>query len=50
LIRQDIEEAERIGVKATPTLVINGHLIEGLPSVQKLASLVTVEKQKAARK
>lgn len=50
LVRKDIEEAERIGVKATPTLVINGHLIEGLPAPHKLASLVTAEKQRLGKK
>jgi len=49
-VRRDIEEAERIGVKATPTLVINGHLIEGLPTPHKLASLITAEKQRLGKK
>jgi protein-disulfide isomerase len=49
-IRKDIEEAERLGIKATPTLIINGHFIEGLPTPQKLASLITVEKQRAGKK
>lgn len=48
-IRRDIEEAERIGVKATPTLIINGHLIEGLPAPPKLASLITAEKQRLGK-
>ncbi|MGH7960778.1 MAG: thioredoxin domain-containing protein, partial [Candidatus Binatia bacterium] len=50
IISQDVEEAQRINVKATPTLVINGHLIEGLPSPQQLASLLTLEKQQAGQK
>lgn len=50
LVRRDIEEAERIGVKATPTLVVNGHLIEGLPTPHKLASLITAEKQRLGKK
>lgn len=49
-IRRDVEEAERIGVKATPTLIANGRLIEGLPTSHKLASLVTIEKQRAGKK
>ncbi len=49
-ILRDVEEAERIGVKATPTLIANGRLIEGLPAPNKLASLVTIEKQRAERK
>lgn len=50
LVRKDIEEAERIGIKATPTLIINGHLIEGLPTGPKLASLITAEKQRLGQK
>lgn len=49
-VLRDIEEAERIGVKATPTIIANGRLIEGLPAPQKLASLVTIEKQRAGKK
>ena len=50
LVRQDIEEAERVGIKATPTLVINGHVIEGIPPPEKLASLLALEKQQAGKK
>lgn len=49
-IKRDMEEAERIGIKATPTFVINGHFIEGLPAGNKLASLITVEKQRTGKK
>jgi protein-disulfide isomerase len=49
-VRKDIEEAERVGVKATPTLIVNGHLIEGLPTPHKLASLITAEKQRLGKK
>jgi len=49
-IKRDIEEADRVGVKATPTLVINGHLIEGIPAPHKLASLITAEKQRLGKK
>jgi protein-disulfide isomerase len=48
-IGKDIAEAERIGLKATPTLIINGHFIEGIPAPNKLASLITVEKQRAGK-
>jgi protein-disulfide isomerase len=48
-IDEDIEEAERINVKATPTLIINGRLIEGAPPPEKLATLITLEKQRAAK-
>jgi protein-disulfide isomerase len=50
LIRQDIEDAERIGIKATPTLVVNGRLLDGgVPPLPKLASLITAEKQRSAK-
>ncbi|MCS6926573.1 MAG: thioredoxin domain-containing protein [Candidatus Binatia bacterium] len=49
LVRADIEAAEEIKVKATPTLVINGRLIEGLPPFEKLALILALEKQRAAR-
>ncbi len=45
LVKNDIDEALRLGVEATPTLVVNGRLIRGLPPVHKLASLVTLQKQ-----
>ena len=45
-VRQDIEEGRRLEIKATPTLVINGRVIEGLPPPEKLATLITVEKEK----
>jgi protein-disulfide isomerase len=50
LVRADIEEAERINVKATPTLVINGHLIEGLLPPQKLSLILALEQQQATKK
>jgi len=49
-IQEDIEEAARVGIKATPTLVINGHLIEGLPSPAQLAAVLAIEKRQAANK
>ena len=48
-VREDVEEAERVGVKATPTLIINGRLIEGLPSPERLVSLLAVAKQQTAK-
>ena len=45
LVKNDIDEAIRLEVKATPTLVVNGRLIRGLPPVKKLATLVTHQKQ-----
>ena len=47
LVKNDIDEATRIEVKATPTLVVNGRLIRGLPPIKKLATLVTLQKQQA---
>lgn len=44
LVRNDIDEAERINVKATPTLVANGRIIRGLPPAKKLATLITLRK------
>ncbi|MBI3757407.1 MAG: thioredoxin domain-containing protein [Deltaproteobacteria bacterium] len=48
-IGKDIAEAERIGIKATPTLIVNGHFIEGIPTPNKLASLITVERQRVGK-
>ena len=45
LVQNDIQEARRIEIKATPTLVINGRVIRGIPPVKKLASLVTLQKK-----
>ena len=44
LVRADIAEAERIEIRATPTLVANGRLIQGVPPAGKLATLVTLVK------
>ena len=49
-IQEDVEEAGRVGIKATPTLVINGHLIEGLPSPDQFATLLAIEKKQMAQK
>ncbi len=45
LVKNDIDEALRLEIKATPTLVVNGRIIRGLPPVNKLATLVTLQKQ-----
>ena len=50
LIQADIEEAARVGVKATPTLVVNGHLIEGLPSPDQFTTMLALEKKQTAQK
>ncbi len=44
-IRKDVAEGHRLEIKATPTLIINGRVIEGLPPAKKLATLVTMAKQ-----
>ena len=49
-IQADIEEANRVGIKATPTLIVNGHLIEGLPSPDQFATMLAVEKKQTAQK
>jgi protein-disulfide isomerase len=48
-IQTDIEEAAKVGIKATPTLVINGHLIEGLPTPDQFAALLAIEKRQTAK-
>ncbi len=49
-IQEDIEEAGRVGIRATPTLVVNGHLIERLPSLDQFATMLALEKKQAAQK
>jgi protein-disulfide isomerase len=49
-IQADIEEAGRVGIKATPTLVVNGHLIEGLPSPDQFATMLALEKKQTVQK
>jgi len=48
-IQADLEEAGRVGIKATPTLVVNGHLIEGLPSPDQFATMLAIEKKQVGR-
>ena len=48
LVKNDIDEALRLEIEATPTLVVNGRVIRGLPPVKKLATLVTLQKQQEA--
>lgn len=50
VVRMDVDEARGINIKATPSLVINGHLIEGLPSPQQLVTVLNLEKQHVAQK
>ena len=46
----DIEEAHRIGVNSTPTMVINGHILPGAPTPEQFATIIEYEKQQAAKK
>jgi protein-disulfide isomerase len=49
IVRKDIEEATRIGVTATPTLVINGRLLPGLPTPEQFDTIVAAEKRRASK-
>ncbi len=44
-VRRDVEEGRRLEISATPTLIVNGRVIEGLPPPKKLATLVTMQRQ-----
>ena len=51
VVRQDIEDAMKIGVNSTPTLVINGRLVPGLPSDDQFTTILAYEKhQQTAQK
>lgn len=49
-VRQDVEEANRIKVKVTPTLIINGRKIEGGLSPEQFAVVIAIEKRRAMGK
>lgn len=49
-VRNDIEEAHRIGVNSTPTLVINGRVLPGAPTPEQFAAIIDYEKQQAGTK
>lgn len=49
-VRQDIEEAHRIGVNSTPTMVINGRVLPGAPTPEQFATIIEYEKQQAMAK
>lgn len=49
-VQEDIDEASRVGIKATPTLIINGRLIEGLPTAEQFAALLEIEKRQLAKR
>jgi len=49
-VRNDIEEAHRIGVNSTPTMVINGRVLPGAPTPEQFATILDYEKQQVAAK
>jgi protein-disulfide isomerase len=49
-VRDDIEEAHRIGVNSTPTMVINGRVLPGAPTPEQFATIIDYEKQQAGKK
>lgn len=49
-VRQDIEEANRISVNVTPTLIVNGRKIDGGLSAEQFAMVIAVEKRRAMGK
>ena len=50
LVRNDIEEAHRIGVNSTPTMVINGRVLPGAPTPEQFTTIIEYEKRQAAAK
>ena len=49
VVRKDVEEGIRVGVNATPTLVVNGRVVEGLPTPEQFDTIVAIEKQRAGK-
>jgi protein-disulfide isomerase len=49
-VRQDVDEAIRIEVKRTPTLVVNGRKIEGGLSPEQFAVVIAFEKRRTLGK
>jgi len=49
LLDQEIQEAIRLGVKSTPSFLINGRLISGLPQFYLLNRLIQVELDESLR-
>jgi len=50
VVRKDIDSAQQIGVNSTPTLVVNGRRIEGLPRPEQFQTIVEIEKRRATAK
>ena len=49
-MRNDIAEAQRIGVNSTPTMVINGRILPGAPTLEQFTTIIEYEKQQVAAK
>ncbi len=49
IVRQDLEEGIRVDVKATPTLIINGRVVEGLPTPEQFDTIIAIEKQRVRK-
>ena len=49
VVRKDVEEGIRVGVNATPTLIVNGRVVEGLPTPEQFDTIVAIEKQRAGK-
>jgi len=48
-IAADVKEADRLGIKSTPTFIINGLKIEGLPSLPVMKRLIEIELEQAQK-
>lgn len=49
-IRRDLEEANRFGIRSTPTLLFNGKMVQGLPPLSLLHALLRREiREKSSR-
>jgi len=48
-IAADVKEADRLGINSTPTFIINGLKIEGLPSLPVMKRLIEIELEKTQK-
>lgn len=42
-VNQDLKDVPNAGVNATPTIIINGRLHPGVPSLEKLSTMIDKE-------
>ena len=49
IVRKDVEEGISVGVQATPTLIVNGRVVEGLPTPEQFDVIVAIEKQRVRK-